>query len=381
MNRLRLEPHYAWMAAGIAAVILYGSFFPFRFYSHHDLRGPLGVLLESWSRPFPLDDVVANIFLYLPFGFFAAFALERRTPQAVAIATAAGFTLSVFVELAQFYDFGRAQEISDIYSNTLGGFLGAAAAVGLRRRAWSPYLALILISWLGSRWFPVLPSVPTSRLGPFLLVAPVPPLDLFRFFSAWLALGLMLEGLMEGISSRVTLPVLLAASLLVRALTVDIEPAEIAGGAVAAVIWIGWLWRLRARAPIVAALFVVLVVLQALEPFHFSAPARAFGWVPFQSLIAAETGGAIRSFFEKAFLYGGMLWLLVRAGCSASAATALGASLVFLLRLTQVYLPGRSAEITDTILVLMLAIMMKMVCLAGVRSEDLSKPRAEFSVR
>jgi VanZ family protein len=54
-----------------------------------------------------------------------------------------------------------------------------------------------------------------------------------------------------------------------------------------------------------------------------------------------------------------MVWLLVRAGLSHGAAAALGAALVFGLRVTQIYLPGRSAEITDTILVLMLAGMMK----------------------
>ncbi len=350
-------------------VILYGSLYPFGFYLHHDARGPLGVLLESGFRPASRDDVVANIFLYIPFGFFAFYALARRRLPSVAAATAAGFSLSLLVELVQFYDIGRFQELSDIYSNTLGALLGAAAAAAAGRRVSSPYLALILACWAGNRWYPVVPPVPTVRVGPFLLAASVSPLsipalELFRFFAAWLAVGLMIETLCGQSRSRVALPVFLAVSLLVRAFAVDVEPAEIAGGAAAALAWSGVLWRLRARAGIAAGLFVALVVLLALAPFHFSATARAFGWVPFRSFLEAGTGGAIRSFFEKTFLYGGMVWLLVRAGLSAGAAAGFGAALVFCLRLIQVYLPGRSAEITDTILLLMLAAMMKLVSLS-----------------
>jgi glycopeptide antibiotics resistance protein len=358
-HRFQVEPHYARIALGIAVVILYGSFYPFAFYLHHDNRGPLGVLLESGFRPASADDVVANILLYIPFGFFAGYALERRALAAVAGAAAAGFALSLFVELIQFYDVGRVQDLVDICTNTSGAFLGGVAAAASRRRVPSPYLALILVYWLGSRWYPAHPPDPAIRLGPFLLVPSVTPLDLFFGFAAWLAIGSILEALCGAASSRVVLPVLLVISLLLRALAVDVEPAEIAGGVSAAMLWCGGLWRVRARASIVALLFVVLVALLAMAPFHFSATARAFGWVPFRSFLESETGSAIRSFFEKAFLYGGMMWLLVRAGFSAGASTAFGAALVFCLRLTQVYLPGRSAEITDTILVLMFAAMMK----------------------
>jgi glycopeptide antibiotics resistance protein len=357
----RLEPHYAWIAAGIAVLILYGSFYPFFFYLNDDPRGPLGVLLGSGFRPDSLDDVVANVLLYLPLGFFVAYALQRRTPSALAGATAAGFALSLLVELVQFYDLGRVQELTDICSNTAGALLGAAGAVAARRRVSSPYLTLVLVCWLGNRWYPAMPPTPA-------------PLDLFRYFGAWLAVGLMLEALLGASPSRVALPVLLAASLLVRALTVAIEPFEIAGGAAAALLWTFVLWRLRARATIVAGLFVVLAAVLALAPFHFSATARAFGWVPFRSFLEAPTDSAIRAFFEKAFFYGGMVWLLVRSGFSIGRAAVFGATLVFCLRLSQVYLPGRSAEITDTILVLMLAAMMKLVSMADGNLADSGAP-------
>jgi glycopeptide antibiotics resistance protein len=335
---------------GIALAILYGSFFPFGFYAHHDPRGPLGVLLDSGFRGASRGDVVSNILLYIPFGFFVAYALEKRSLTAVAAATLAGFALSLFVELFQFYDLGRYQALTDVCSNTFGAFLGATAAWAAGRRVSSVYLALLVACWFGSRWYPSSPSVPV----------PIPALDLFRFFTAWLVLGLMLEALLGTARSRVALPLFLAASLLLRALVADTEPLEIAGGAAAALLWSGVLWRVPARAKIAAALSVALVVLLALAPFHFSTPPHHFSWVPFGGFLAAPSDTAIRVFFEKAFYYGGMIWLLVRAGLSMGAAAAIGAILVFALRLLQVYLPGRSAEITDAILLLMLAAMMKL---------------------
>jgi glycopeptide antibiotics resistance protein len=361
IEEYRLEPHFAWIATGIAVAILYGSFYPFGFYAHHDPRGPLGVLLDSGLRPASQNDVVSNVLLYIPFGFFAAYALEKRRLAVVLGATLAGFALSLLVELLQFYDMGRYQEISDICSNTVGALLGAAAAAALGRRLRSVDLALLLFCWFGSRCYPASPPAPGSS---------IPALDLFRFFTAWLVVGLMMEDLFGRTRSRVMLPLFLVAVVLLRALVVFVEPAEIAGGAAAALLWSSALWRVHARAKIAAALFVTLIVLLALAPFHFSTTARAFSWVPFRSFLAAGTETAIRVFFEKAFLYGGMVWLIVRAGFSIGSATAFGAMLVFGLRILQVYLPGRSAEITDAILLLMLAAMMKLISLAKLTHED-----------
>ena len=69
----------------------------------------------------------------------------------------------------------------------------------------------------------------------------------------------------------------------------------------------------------------------------------------------------VSSFFEKAFTYGALTWLLVRAGCSMGTATLWGASLVPCLRLVQLYVPGRSAEITDWFMLMILAAMMKLM--------------------
>src|SRR5690606_6682944 len=115
-----------------------------------------------------------------------------------------------------------------------------------------------------------------------------------------------------------------------------------------------------ARARIVAALLAAAIVLQGLEPFYFLPEPRPFGWVPFRSLIVGSTENNIRSFLEKTFLYGALLWLLVRSGLRLAWAALAVVAFVAALKWGQTWLPRRSGEITDVLLVLILAVVLRL---------------------
>src|SRR5262249_5961953 len=127
------------------------------------------------------------------------------------------------------------------------------------------------------------------------------------------------------------------------------------------VLWIGLVSRLPSRNLIVTGFFIGLVILQALAPFQFSSIARPFGWMPFRSFLNGYNGFGVPSFLEKTFTYGCLVWLLGRIGIPWVQATISGAVFVFGLRLAQVYLPGRSAEITDVVLLVSVAIIMRLM--------------------
>jgi len=103
---------------------------------------------------------------------------------------------------------------------------------------------------------------------------------------------------------------------------------------------------------LIFVLFIDLVIVQTLEPFRFSATARPFTWVPFRGFIYGSLSLNVQSFLEKTFLYGSLVWLAMRAGVSWRKAVLACGGLVFGLRLLQVYLPDRSAEISDVIILL-----------------------------
>lgn len=294
----------------------------------------------------------------------------------IVIATLMGIALSTGIELAQFYDRLRSPGMADVYGNSAGTLLGASAGAFLYRAPplpligtieWHPYIFLLAICWLGAGLFPYLPSLDPHQywtaLQPLVSSPHLSTVDLYLQTVSWLAAGMLIEALFGADRGRLTMMLLLPAVLLARVVIAEnvLTPAEFLGGVAGVLLWTTVVTRLQARAVLVAVLFTGGVVLQALEPFHFLAAPRSFGWIPFLSFIDAPRETVVPSFLTKVFTYGALIWLMVRAGCRLKIAAALGGGLVLCLRFVQVYLPGRTAEITDAIMVLMLAGLMKLL--------------------
>jgi VanZ family protein len=355
---------YGIILAGVTAIIVYGSLYPFDFTPGHRSAGALQALLSTWRSLYGWGDVLVNIMLYAPFGFFLVRALPRGTGLTrIVLAGLAGLTLCTSIELVQYYDRGRDTSMSDVYANTAGALAGAAAGVLTihysRRNARlerHPFSALLLLCWLGNRLYPQMAAA--SLRSTALSVE-----DFYRNIANWLAVAVLLEAIFGVAASRRALPWMVAVTLAMRVFVVErvFSPNELAGGIVAVLVWVLLLSRVRIRAAVVAALFTVSLVAQALEPFTFNAVARSFGWIPFRGFLESSFENGVPVFFEKSFTYGGFVWLGIRAGLPPGVMAAWGGVMVLGLRLVQVYLPGRSAEITDAIMLLLLAAGLKLM--------------------
>ncbi len=281
--------------------------------------------------------------------------------------TLAGMALSTTMELLQFYVPGRDSSLADIGSNTLGSLLGACAGVMLSGRFGLSALrpvrrhlsaALILACWLGYRLFPYVPDTDLHKywhaVRPLLVDPVLEPWALYRHTVTWLVLALVLDELVDPPWKRIAFPLLVPFVLGSRILIVylALSPAEVLGSVIALLCWFAFLARLPGRNVLMFALFVILVIVQALEPFRFTATARPFTWVPFRGFIFGSVVVNVQSFLEKTFLYGSLVWLAMRTGISWRTAVLACGALVFVLRLLQVYIPDRSAEISDVIILL-----------------------------
>jgi hypothetical protein len=146
---------------------------------------------------------------------------------------------------------------------------------------------------------------------------------------------------------------------------------EFAGGLIALLVWSAFLWRVNSRTLAIAILFALYVTIDALRPFHFLAAPHHFGLVPFLSLIQSPRESLVSTTFMKVFMYGTLVWTMHRAGWTLRRATLVAAAFVFVQRLAQVYLPGRSAEITDPLMVLLMgATLQLMEDVLGLRERD-----------
>ena len=365
--------NFALIAVGVAFLIAYGSLYPFRFQGSAS-SDPFRALLATWRTHTSRGDFLANLLLYFPLGLFL-FPMLPLWPKSVRFAAAlgAGLTLSVGVELTQLYAQGRASAMADVYANTAGAILGATASAmffsqrrasprpGMERR---PFIILLLCSWLGYRLVPFAPTIDLHKyweaLKPLVLSPSLSLLDLYRHTAIVLVVAMMIEALFGVTRSSLAIIFLVFATIMARVLVMGavLSPAEVVGGVLGVVVW-ALLSRLPYRAGLVAALFAGVIVIQALEPFQFSQRARPFGWIPFLGFLQGSVEVNVRSFFEKVFTYGALVWLTILAGVPFAMAAGVGAGLVFGLRLVQTLLPGRSAEITDVIILLIMAAVLK----------------------
>ena len=364
---------YAALTIILAGVLVYLELYPFTFRVPIDNTGALRTLLQSWAERPSRGDFLANILAYIPLGFCATRALgfRRNLLCRVPLVVLAGSALSVAFELAQHFVEGRVTSATDVYANMLGVFLGSAAAatwvnnsnfivrVGILSK---PIPVILLGSWTAYRTYPYVPTTDLHKfwqaLKPVVLSPSLHPYDIGRHTTIWLTLFALIAAIL-GRRRSIVGAVLFAGFLIgARISIVDkaLSMTEVAGAGVALCIWpLALVLPLRLRALLLAVMLGGYILLERLQPFLFQRTAREFGWLPFRSFMTGSLELNLMAFLEKGFLYGGLLFLLCETGFRLRNSAILVALALFVTSWVETYLPGRSAEITDAVMVLLVA--------------------------
>jgi VanZ family protein len=361
----------------VVALILYGSLYPWQFQVRHYGASPLWILLHRWPSSmdrYLLWDVAINVALYLPLGMFAFLALSGKASRLVRIGVPLllALVLSSSIEMLQLYDDSRMCSLSDVASNVAGAAIGIAAGAlyrGTLLRLLSahptadllrPSGALLLLScWLGYQVFPLFPAWGRTslfrRIAALEHATSVSPVETLLVFAEWLAVACLLDSIVKSKAHWFLTAALflLPARLLIASRT--LAWPDIVGAAAAYAVWM-WAPRhyVRRAAPIVLA---SAVILGELAPFHFTG-AHPFNWVPFRGFFRADWQNGFVLLFRKSFWYGCVLWLWRAAGYKLVWTTAIAAAALFLTERLEVYLPGRTPEITDAVLAILMGLLL-----------------------
>jgi VanZ family protein len=340
-------------------LIAYASLYPWHFHPYYYADSPLWVLWHSWPvrvNRFDAKDIAVNILVYLPLGFFAfaAFAAIWRTWVSAIAALLVAIALSLSMEIAQLFVAGRVSSALDVAANTFGGAAGTIAGWVWRthhRASRSPMRtdAMFMIAcWSLYQLFPFFPH----RSGPRLLAAS-PDLHAILYFASVLALVPLIDALGGATRRRrltlAALVILAPLKMFIFTRTVTIVELVSTAAAFATAL----LLPVRAR---VAAVFLgISVVVLGLVPFTFQDTAQPFSWLPFQASFTSDWAPALVVLLGKVFVYGSLLWLIRESGLRLALAAALMVAVLGAIEVTQMYLPGRSPEITDPVIALILA--------------------------
>lgn len=355
----------------VAAGIAYGSLYPFDFSRPYPIEGIIAQLLNNaLTRP-SRGDVLANLLLYLPFGFVGAWALLRRFSGAGALTTVVmlGALLSLSIELAQAFTVGRTSSAFDLALNVISTSVGAVAAwlagavhqpvhADVRRYLHDPFATILAACWLAYRLVPFVPTIDFQHvkdaIRPLLAPGSFAPWTCARHLICWLAFAYLVRVALSSTVSKLALPIVglavVFAPIFIAGRVMRLE--EVVAVGLASVLWL-FLARSRATRPMLLVLLSAVIVSVELAPFDFSGNYRDFAWLPFSGFIKGTLEVGVFALFEKFFLYGTLIWLLVRSQCPIAPATIMVAVALLALEFAQLLTPDRSPELTDALMVIL----------------------------
>ncbi|MEO8300268.1 MAG: VanZ family protein [Rhizomicrobium sp.] len=368
-----LAQRYGLMIVVVAA-IAYGSLYPFAFHDRGSLGADISHLAGTWMRPSQSrGDTLANLLLYMPFGLTIALALApaRFKFRTLILAAIGGALLSLGIELAQFFDAGRVSTLSDFYLNVAGTLAGAAlagtAGAGWAKASWpsgsAPAFArLLLLAWIGWRLYPYVPTIDLHKywhsVRP-LLTPHAGAYDILRYAVYWWSAIFLFQIALGSKRMPFVFPAMLcffAAKIVIIGQVITLP--ELLGAALALLLG---QFVLKRHAVIgvafLAALLLLTIILSRVLPWQIGTAQKAFQWIPFFSVLHGSLQVNAISFAEKFYLYGTALLLLVAAGMRLTTALALECAILITTSVLQTFMVGRSAEITDTVLALLVGLI------------------------
>jgi VanZ family protein len=348
-----LERRRVWRLLTVLLIlIVYGSLYPFIFLPAHT-----DILAWVWDPGLPgIRDAIINLAVYFPAGFLSYCAASKSIRPGFRILTAILISgaLSAALECLQSFDQGRVSSLLDLLLNTGGGAAGAMLAAMLPALMPAPF-AFILLA-IVARTYPFFPNLHPHLSG--FQAAPA-------LFAAvdWLAVRCALTVLLK--RNNVTRELaLLELAIPARIFIIDqgTSLGDIAGALLA--LAVGHLLfnrvtlrgfnRVTLRPQQLAPVMLLTAAARELLPFHFTSPPQDFHWIPFETFLAGPPAGAVL-FLTKLLLYGGILWLFDPEARRIWRYGAAVAAIIGVLEWTQRYLPGRTPDITDPIIVMVAA--------------------------
>jgi hypothetical protein len=225
---------------------------------------------------------------------------------------------------------------------------------------YGPAGLLLAACWASYQLYPFFPVLTQTKLRASLDLlagtASLSAVEVWANAAEWLAAALVLEAVFGRMRPRWLLAAMACLPLRLFIVERSVTLSEALGAALALLLWS--LLPERKRLPAGLFLLAAAVVLRELSPFRLAMTPQAFSWIPFAPTFDSERQSAAVILLRKAFEYGAIVWLLRTRGISYARAAAAVAGSLAVLEAMQRYLPGRTPEITDSVVALLMALVL-----------------------
>ncbi len=359
----------------VSLLIAYGSLYPFQFVMLDGSKlGGLDWLFTLEQRT-TRGDILGNVLLFVPFGFFGALCVEQTNKARhfwyTGLLILVGFVYSIFLQVMQLYLPSRIASPMDAWANLAGLLTGVAIVKLLSSRFMARCYQtdkvtstiaiplLLCASWLGYHWFPFIPSFNWAQIefsfrplthwhlvSPFLLVDKFIAWSLFWYFfeklmprevkvwHRWCLVLVILLGQIILIRNLMSLNTLAAAlvSIVVLRYTRQINKGNLA------FILLAWL------------------MIRGWYPFSLGEQAQGFSITPFASFVKGMMWINSYVLFENLFYYGASCYFCYRWLLDWRKVSIVMTLWLLTIEVGQIWFSHDSAELTDPLIVLFLSL-------------------------
>ncbi len=301
----------------VAALIAYGSLYPFGFAMPASFGAFWNELLAQRRLWTGLGDVAGNVLLFIPLGAAGVLGIGARQLTAVraALLLAAATAFSFAVQVLQVFEPTRDPALSDVFWNAIGTVAGIGLTLALERHvallpraAWarSRFAVLLIVAWAAAELWPFVPSLDWYAIKQSLKSLALVSSFSFASFAFHLAsvvvLGMLLaeSSPTPRVGGRLAALVfgVLGAKLVLQASPLSLSFACACVAGVAA--WLAFAHGFGRNA-ILATLAAMLAAytLRALAPLELRSVPEPFGWIPFQAMLEGSMSANVRSLLAQ----------------------------------------------------------------------------------
>ncbi|CAA9892287.1 conserved membrane hypothetical protein [Candidatus Methylobacter favarea] len=347
----------------VCVFIAYGSLYPFEFYAQISQES-IEAFLFSWRPSSSRGDVLGNIALFIPFGF-----LGYRL-QPLWRLSLIGLLVAFGLQAAQLYLPTRLPALYDVYWNLAGIAIGFAGAYLL-----NPYalfqdsriiaekhsaIALLML-WGASQLLPLVPTLDwqsyKNAVKPLILSPRFVEADFLFLTVAWMVAAHFTEEVLgklwRGIYLLISIMLVLALKIVI--VRNQLNLSDLLAGITAAALFPLARQTTHSRTDLWAWLLLFSYLISALFPLQLQSETKSFSWLPFSGFLDGSMVANSRALCKKLFVFAGIFLLLKKAKSFSLLTVSAVTVVVTLVELWQLWIAGRTAEITDPLLVILMA--------------------------
>lgn len=365
------------IALGIGSLlIVYGSLYPFEFSQPPSIEGALANLFAARSLFTSRGDVLGNVALFVPLGVIAGLRarLEHRL-AAWPIALLIAFALSLACQIGQLFVPARDGTVIDVVWNMIGMTIGlalggvATEVVGRRHLRLNMDFVIafcVVAAWMLAELTPLVPALDLQLIRNNLLLMLKPTIswpDLLLHASGPLTAAALLDRVLASRGHvRTALIGLICVILVGRTITIStgVDLSCVIGlltGYCVAEAVLG-LRETRRHAIAVALLFIAITA-KGLDPLVFNNVPSEWHWLPFAGWLEGSMMANAKALAGNTYLYAAILSLVLVSSGHVFGSTLVLTFWVLLLEITQLWIVGRTGDITEPLTVLAIGICLR----------------------